>query len=97
MKKQLLMALGLVVAIGQAQAREVEIEVYGMTCAFCVDSLQRKLTKMDGIKSVNVSLKEKRVLLQTAADSPSLDSIRQTVVDAGFTPEKITVKDQKSQ
>ena len=74
-----------------ALARTVEVNVYGMTCAFCVDSLQRTFKKMKSVTKVKVSLKQKKVRLETHANSPSLASIKQAVLDAGFTPTKITV------
>ena len=46
-------------------ARTVEVEVHGMTCAFCVDSLERKFRKMDSVKEVQVSLKAKLIRLET--------------------------------
>ena len=73
-----------------ALARTLEIEVYGMTCAFCVDSLQRSFNKNEDVKKVDVSLEQKKVRLQTKGDLPSLETIRQMVLDAGFTPVKIT-------
>lgn len=41
-------------------ARTVEIDVFGMTCAFCVDSLERKFNKMESVSKVEVSLKLKK-------------------------------------
>jgi Cu+-exporting ATPase len=74
-----------------ALARTVEVSVHGMTCAFCVDSLQRKFKKMKAVSKVEVSLKQKKVRLETQASAPSLASIKQAVLDAGFTPTKITI------
>lgn len=80
-------------AIGLMQpslARTLEIEVFGMTCAFCVDSLQRTFNKHEDVKKVDVSLEQKKVRLETKGDLPSVESIRQMILDAGFTPIKIT-------
>ncbi len=73
-------------------ARIVEIEVHGMTCAFCVDSLTRKFEKMSDVNEVKVSLKLKKILLQTSKDKPTLDALNKVVLDAGFTPVKIEIK-----
>jgi copper chaperone CopZ len=81
-------------AIGSMQpalARTLEIEVYGMTCAFCVDSLQRTFNKNEDVKKVDVSLEQKKVRLETKGDLPSVETIRQMILDAGFTPVKVTV------
>ncbi len=72
-------------------ARTVEIDVHGMTCPFCVDSLERKFKKMPAVKKVEISLKHKKVRLETEANTPKLEAIKQAVLDAGFTPTKVTV------
>ncbi len=74
-----------------ANARTVEIDVHGMTCAFCVDSLERKFGKMESVSKVEISLKTKKVRLETNGTLPTIKMIKQTVLDAGFTPVKITV------
>ena len=73
-------------------AKTVEIEVHGMTCTFCVDALQKKFKKLDDIKDVKVSLKLKKVRLETKSDNPDLDLFKKTVLDSGFTPTKIEIK-----
>ncbi len=74
-----------------ARARTVEVEVHGMTCAFCVDNLERKFGKMESISKIDVSLKTKKIRLQTAEDQPGLEIIKQTILDAGFKPMEITI------
>jgi copper chaperone CopZ len=76
--------------IQPALARTLEVEVYGMTCAFCVDSLQRSFNKNEDVVKVDVSLEQKKVRLETKGNLPSVETIRQMVLDAGFTPIKVT-------
>ena len=57
----LVMSLSLVQSI---EARTVEIDVHGMTCAFCVDSLERKFKKIKTVTKVDVSLKLKKIRLE---------------------------------
>ena len=71
-------------------AEQIEIDVHGMTCAFCVDSLQRNLGKLPDIQSAEVSLKHKKVRIKTAGDSVDIERLKQTVLDSGFTPVKVT-------
>ncbi len=75
-------------------ARTVEVDVHGMTCPFCVDSLERKFGKMNAVSKVQVSLKHKKVRLETEENAPSLEEIRKTILDAGFTPVKINIIEQ---
>ena len=74
-----------------ALARTLEIEVHGMTCAFCVDSLQRKFSKNPAISKIEVSLEQKKVRLVTDGNLPTEETLRNMVLDAGFTPTRITV------
>ena len=74
-----------------AFARNVEVDVYGMTCAFCVYSLERKFGENESITKIDISLKHKKVRLETEGDLPTIETIRQMVLDAGFTPVKVTV------
>ncbi len=78
-------------------ARTVEVEVYGMTCAFCVDNLTRKFNKMDSVHNVDISLKLKKIRLETSENSPSIDNINQSIIDAGFTPVKTTVLSEENE
>lgn len=74
-----------------ASAETLEIEVYGMTCAFCVDSLERKLTDLPSVSKVEVSLKSKKVRLETLGETPNIEAIKQAILDAGFTPMNVTI------
>jgi len=90
--------LFLLILVSQvANARTVEIDVHGMTCAFCVDSLERKFGKMKSISKVEISLKTKKIRLVTDETLPTIETIKQTVLDTGFTPIKITVLDDQNE
>ena len=93
--KQLFLPIiwSMVLLTNVAFARTVEVEVHGMTCAFCVYSLERKFREMDFIEKVQVSLKTKIVRLETDENLPTIESIRKAVLDAGFTPTRITVQE----
>ena len=97
MKKLLLSVLiSTVMLIQLGYARTIEVDVHGMTCAFCVDSLERKFNKMDSVSNIEISLKLNKVRLQTKADGPDIETIKKAILDAGFTPVKVTiVSDEK--
>lgn len=93
MKMRLLLWLFLSggLAVTQVFAGEViEVDVHGMTCAFCVDAVQRNLQKLPDVERVELSLKLKKVKIHGKENSLDLDRIRQAIVDSGFTP--ITVR-----
>jgi copper chaperone CopZ len=90
MRKLFILTLFFSLVLAQtAFARTVEVEVHGMTCAFCVDSLERKFENMESVSKVQVSLKTKKVRLETDGNRPTFQTIEQTILDAGFTPIKI--------
>ncbi|NIB39721.1 heavy-metal-associated domain-containing protein [Pseudomaricurvus alkylphenolicus] len=70
----------------------LEIEINGMTCAFCVDGLLRKLGKLPEIAQVDVSLKNKKVRIDTGDEKADIDAIKQAIIDSGFTPVKVHAK-----
>lgn len=92
MKKILLLPLLAILAFVQpANAKTIEVDVHGMTCALCVDTLNRKFNKMEDVSKVQVSMKMKKVRLETESESPTVEMIKQAILDAGFTPIKVTV------
>lgn len=93
MKRQLTLTLlaALAMMAQTAFAKTIEVEVHGMTCAFCVDSLERKLTAIPSVDKVQVSLKYNKVRLEIDGDTPSDETIKRAILDAGFTPVKVTV------
>ena len=92
MKNILLLVLLVTLAITfSVNAKTIEVEIHGMTCALCVDSLNRTFNKMAGVSKVAVSMKMKKVRLETEDKSPTIAMIKQAVLDAGFTPTKVTV------
>ena len=75
-------------------AETIEVDVHGLTCAFCVDSLQRQLKKLPDIEQVDVSLKSKKVRIVSSAEHMDIARIRKIVIDSGFTPVNIrTIED----
>ena len=74
-----------------AVAETIEVEVQGLTCAFCVDSLQRQLKKLPDIERVDVSLKSRKVRIVSQGERIDTDQISKIVIDSGFTPVNIKV------
>jgi len=76
-----------VAAVAQGQTTVLEIDVQGMTCAFCVDGLHASLKKLAGVRKAEVSLKKSRARIELEpGQTPDLAAIRQAIIDAGFTP-----------
>ena len=93
MKKILLLIALTITTI--SYSRTVEVDVHGMTCAFCVDSLEKKFNKLEEVSKIEVSLKNNKIRLETNDAKPTLEVIKQTVLDAGFTPIAVKIIDAK--
>ena len=89
--KKLMLLVVLTIITGLAYARTIEIDVHGMTCDLCVDSLNKKFNKLDAVLKVEISLKDNKIRLETNATEPTIATIKQTVLDAGFTPVAVKV------
>ncbi|MEE8060074.1 MAG: heavy metal-associated domain-containing protein [Pseudomonadales bacterium] len=74
-------------------ADTVEVDINGLTCAFCVDNLQRSLKALPDIEQVDVSLKSKKVRIVFSGDVIATHIIKDIVTNSGFTPVKIRVVD----
>ncbi len=68
----------------------LEIDINGMTCPFCVYSLEKELGKLSEVKQVLISLKSNkaRLILKEGAHVDS-ETLREVVLTAGFTPGEI--------
>lgn len=71
----------------QAQIKEVDVQVKGLSCPFCVKGVEKHLKKVEGVTDVSTSLKKGMVKLHYKPGSPfDVDTIKKAVVRGGFTP-----------
>ncbi|MCF6256132.1 MAG: heavy-metal-associated domain-containing protein [Gammaproteobacteria bacterium] len=83
-------------SVNAANGQVVEIGVTGMVCEFCVNSVEKGLKKLPGVKQVKVSLEDKRAEI-VMADDTTIDAavfetqVRKIIEDAGFTPGELQV------
>ena len=68
----------------------LEIDINGMTCPFCVYSLERELGRLSEVKQVLISLRSSkaRLTLKEGAHIDA-DTLREVVLEAGFTPGEV--------
>ncbi|MEE2523616.1 heavy metal translocating P-type ATPase [Pseudarthrobacter sp. J75] len=64
----------------QAGSRVIELDIEGMTCASCVNRVERKLSKLDGVQaSVNLPLESATVTVPDGVtDQQIVDTVRAT-------------------
>lgn len=75
-----------------AEFRRIELDVRDMDCASCVASLRNRFKKLKGVESADLSSERGSAILTLLPDNKiSLDSIRDAIKGAGFTPRNATV------
>ena len=68
----------------------LEIDIKGMTCPFCVYSLEKELGKLSEVDEVLISLKfnKARLTLKEGAHIDA-DTLQEVVLRAGYTPGEV--------
>ena len=61
-----------------------EIRVDGMFCEACVASVERVLTRIDGVEAVSVSLLHHKATITYDGECVDLTRIREAILNAGF-------------
>jgi copper chaperone CopZ len=71
-----------------------EMEVMGMTCPFCVYSIEKNLNKLPGVSKAQVSMKQKKVrIVMDKGLAVDEAKVREVITNAGFTPgERVPVE-----
>ncbi len=91
------LALALLMLSSFSNARTIEVDVHGMTCEVCVDTLQHKFKDMKNVSNVDISLEDNMIRLEATEDDSVLATIKQAILDAGFTPTKVRIDDVESE
>ncbi|MGE3262968.1 MAG: heavy-metal-associated domain-containing protein [Bacteriovoracia bacterium] len=74
-----------------AHAEKVTVAINGMHCGDCAASIQEKFKAMPEVKDVNVSFKNKNMVLHTAGKQDLTDEkIKTEIATAGYKTGKIT-------
>lgn len=90
MKKITLVLLSLLwfpIVAWASDQKIVEIGVTGLACPFCVYSVEKNLSKLPEVESVEVNLaaNSARIVIKDGHDV-DLEQIKRAIVKAGFTP-----------
>lgn len=60
------------------------INVEGMSCEHCVNAITKAVKAIDGVKSVDVNLKEETVTVEYDNTKTSLDKIKEEIEEQGY-------------
>lgn len=66
-------------------ARSLQLAITGMSCEHCAATVEKVLTRMDGIGSVVVNLKEHHATVQYDGGLTSPQAMIDAIAEAGYT------------
>ena len=78
----------------QTQTKRTAIKIGGMHCAGCVNSIQKYVTELNGVKKCEVNLAAEKAVLEYDPSSVDLVTIEKAIEEAGYKVvyEKLTMK-----
>jgi len=71
---------------------KVQFKIGGMSCSFCVGTIQKALGRMEGVKEVHVSLAHEEALVEYDPAHVGAEELKDTLIAVGYTvrdPEKV--------
>lgn len=100
MKSKVMVSVLLIVLVVLGLARPVKAEIEritlrvdGLACPFCAYGLEKKITKIKGVSSYDVDMKEGKVFIGVKPEAQiELNSLYQVVKEAGFTLRSISLR-----
>lgn len=67
-----------------SESRETLLSVKGMTCMSCVRRVDRALRDLEGVRAVEVRIREGKVRVEHDPDGTSIDSMVDALREAGY-------------
>ena len=64
--------------------KNITLNVQGMSCGHCVNSIEGSVGELEGINQVNVNLNDAQVEVTFNESQVSLDKIKETIEDQGY-------------
>ena len=64
--------------------KETNLKIEGMHCAGCSTRLEKVLNNLEGVEIAKVSLEEKKATIKYDETKINIESIKETIEDAGF-------------
>ncbi|MFS0645631.1 copper chaperone CopZ [Siminovitchia sp. 179-K 8D1 HS] len=62
----------------------ITLNVQGMSCGHCVNSIEQNVGQINGVQSVKVNLEEGKVDVTFNSDAVSLKDIKDVIEDQGY-------------
>jgi copper chaperone CopZ len=78
---------------GEMTNNIISVNVNGMVCDFCAQSIEKVFMKREEVKGINVNLDNQKVIIYLQKEANIDDTVIGTIFeDAGYSVEKITRK-----
>ena len=62
----------------------INLTVEGMSCSHCESCIKKSVGSLNGVDSVNVDLKSKKVAVEFDPERVSIQTIKDTIEDQGY-------------
>jgi copper chaperone CopZ len=72
----------------------MEVSIEGMTCTGCEQTIQKNISKLDGIKSIKASFTEGSAIIEYFSGKADTGKIKEAVTGSGYSVKKITALEQ---
>ncbi|GAB4261540.1 MAG: copper chaperone CopZ [Thermincola ferriacetica] len=69
---------------GGGNVKTVTLNVEGMTCGHCKASVEKALSAIEGVNSVDVDLNGKKVTVSFQADKVNEADLKKAITDQGY-------------
>lgn len=70
--------------MAQENIQKVRIRISGMTCAMCVETIEKALNKVTGVKSVTVNLGNETAIIVYDRSLTNISELDKTIQDTGY-------------
>lgn len=64
--------------------QSVTLNVEGMSCMHCVGAVKKAVSSLDGVSRVDVSLEEKKAVVEFDPGKVSVDSMKAAIEEQGY-------------
>jgi len=89
----IILLLGIWTNLTFAAGTEYDMRVDGLACPFCAYGIEKKFTKTEGVKSVDIDLKNGLVIVKTKEGKIFTENeLKKIINDTGFTMKSMTEK-----
>ena len=68
-----------------AERQKLQLKIGGMSCSFCVGTIEKAVRRLPGVDEVSVNLAHEEALVRFDPSQLEADRIRRTITDVGYT------------